>query len=443
MRRLVAAITRRSSKSDAGNTTDSTQDLQHPKSSFFRSLSRKVSSRPVNQDADSAADPRSKRHPIPPVNTLTTQPNQAPSSSSSSSGGPHTPDDDASSFLRTVLHKGRNEPWFPPSPQAVDNPSVPPHSASQASHPPPSFLALPVLPPLRLSQDDTEDDDSDLESSESEPSQLQPPPIPRPSLLHSHPLQLLSPVAYFHALTTSALQPPFSPPPLLDLPNLPLFPRSSNPTRSLVHNESLLSSMFKQRLSRRTLPPVSPDAQIALSPLGPHKPAPHPRPSLFLDDTALKDYSTVNVPSQGLKLWLNRPCFEDRLDVFLPDDPTGFVIQMPVSASTLGVAALEFTEPLELLAGLYDPQEDVPQIPVASPTLISPLSLSPSVSQPSPSLSPPSPQPQCKFPASISSRLTQLTSLLATLPFSYIPSHQPATVLQDCGALATAYGNVL
>jgi hypothetical protein len=56
--------------------------------------------------------------------------------------------------------------------------------------------------------------------------------------------------------------------------------------------------------------------------------------------------------SPGLRRWISRPCFEDRFSVFLPSDDG--VRQSPVT-STLAVAALEYSDSLDILA---DPDFD-------------------------------------------------------------------------------------
>ncbi|KAJ3473567.1 hypothetical protein NLI96_g12938 [Meripilus lineatus] len=194
--------------------------------------------------------------------------------------------------------------------------------------------------------------------------------------------------------------------------------------------ETLRSLMLKKKLFRKVQGQglLSPVEELALAAYGPHRPAPPKRPSLHLDDIAIKDHKAVGLPSQGLKLWVNRPCFEDRMAVFLPDQDTGVIKPMRISGSGFGVAALEYSESLEILAGIYDPQDDLLMMRttlVASPAPISPVSLSPSGSQhssspPSPSAASPSPPPPSLPPV-------QLPGPVVT-PVSK-PLQQPSTAM--------------
>jgi hypothetical protein len=90
---------------------------------------------------------------------------------------------------------------------------------------------------------------------------------PRPPLHLRSPSPLpVSPHKSLHSLTTSALSPTFSAPPLLHLPNVPLFPRSANSISSLPHQETMASTLHRtqilRRLARRDLT-VSEERSIA------------------------------------------------------------------------------------------------------------------------------------------------------------------------------------
>lgn len=68
---------------------------------------------------------------------------------------------------------------------------------------------------------------------------------------------------------------------------------------------------------------------------------------------------SVSLHSSGLENWVSRPCFEDRLQLWTRSD-SGEIIRTRIPGSHFGVAALEFSESLELLAGtLPESDEDV------------------------------------------------------------------------------------
>ncbi|TFY55322.1 hypothetical protein EVJ58_g8318 [Rhodofomes roseus] len=174
------------------------------------------------------------------------------------------------------------------------------------------------------------------------------------------PARPLSAVDYTKALANNGLSHPFSPPPLLHIANSPLFPRSCN-THSQVSSlvtGSLRTQLFQKRVMARLSHPSRADEQTLQRFAGKYQPQPK-GPHLHLDDNAVS--GRVCARSEGLRRWVDRPCFEDRLAVYRPaeqgeecePDMEGIVC-VPVSGTILGVAALEFSEHLENLAGLYD-----------------------------------------------------------------------------------------
>jgi len=82
-----------------------------------------------------------------------------------------------------------------------------------------------------------------------------------------------------------------------------------------------------------------------------------PTKSQFLlskfDDGPACNIKRVSNISQGLKRWVSRPCFEDRVSVYTlgPSGRSDDIIVHSVSGGTLGVAALEISQAIELLAG--------------------------------------------------------------------------------------------
>lgn len=355
MRRLAAIFTpKRSSKSEASDVTPSeSQHSQHnahtnksklkARGSFLRSLSRTGTS-----DSAPHAEP-----PLPQVNT------GAYSSASSSSGGPHTPDDDRASLFR---NKSGNS-WLPnPWPTDARSPNEPYPTKPKDRLPIGQHEAIltvrdPSLP--RHSRDDTDEDTSSEESSESE----------GPALLST----IMSPIDYLRTLTVNATQPPFSPPPLLHIPGCPVFPRSCNSSHALQRDETLHSSMLKRRLLHRLEQGKlsRSDEHFLRSFANRRRPPPEKRSSLGLDDTALKERDRLTMYSQGLKHWIERPCFEERLVLYMPSSETGEIVMRGIVGTNLGVAELEFSEGIEALAGLYEPFDPPPAdaaIPIHSPS---------------------------------------------------------------------------
>jgi hypothetical protein len=62
--------------------------------------------------------------------------------------------------------------------------------------------------------------------------------------------------------------------------------------------------------------------------------------------------------SEGLGNWVARPCYEDRVLVWTRQEPSGQIVTTGISGSQFGVAALEFSEPLQIMAGLLSDVDD-------------------------------------------------------------------------------------
>lgn len=400
MRRLAAIFApKRSSKSEASDAAPSeSQYSQHTvhttksklkaRGSFLRSLSR----------GTSTGSPSQPEPPIPPVRTGT----GAYSSASSSSGGPHTPDDDRASLFR---NKSGNSylpnPWpvdLPPSNEPYTVNSLNPrdrHSIKQSQ---------PMLSPRnpsapRHSHSDTDEDTSSEESSESE----------APALLTT----IMSPIDYLRTLTVNASEPPFSPPPLLHIPGCPVFPRSCNLSHALQRDETLHSDMLKRRLLHRLERGhlSRSDEQLIKSLTNRQGPPPRKRPSLGLDDTALDARHRLAKYSQGLKHWISRPCFEERLVLYMPTQ-SGEVVMRGIVGTNLGVAELEFSEGIEALAGLYEPFDLLPADAALSIHSASPTNATP-------------PLPPLSMSSSSSTVSSMLPSPAATSPPALSPATSP------------------
>lgn len=138
--------------------------------------------------------------------------------------------------------------------------------------------------------------------------------------------------------------------------------------------------MHRKRLLARLDVTTENAAERALSPFSqrPGVPAKSKRLSLVLDDIAIPKGHRVGPFSQGLRRWSERPCFEDRVIVYLPSEDAEYSVRYERVSSSYAVEALGFSEELELLGALDEVQV---QDAVFSPPLASPvpeLSLTPS-----------------------------------------------------------------
>ena len=243
-------------------------------------------------------------------------------------------------------------------------------------------------------QDDFVSDESDILSNP-------------PSSLPTSPTQAR---LNFHQLVENSLVPSPSPSPFIQYPDAPFsFPRSSNPAKNLPREGSMLSAMLKTRLLRRiqdSSRSFSRTEQQCIAPLGARhiSPSTPSSSSVPFDEPAPWDKTSIFTSSPGLHRWRSRLCFEDRYNVFVPTQEGGILCQR-VTGTTLAVAALEYSDAVDAMAG-YD--DDVAPLPLIVTSFAPEVSLpdSPSSVQSSPS----SAQPPCK--SSTKLLLISLTYLL-------------------------------
>ncbi len=370
MRRLAAVFAaKRSYKSDAGSnasTADHPSSASSSKTKPAVAKSRSGLFRGLTRTSVKDVDAKSRKHyPMPPVSTIP----QAASSASSSSGAPTTPSDDHESVGH---HNHAKKSWLP---QFTTERLVVP-----GLNPAPSMSHLQPGPYVaQRYADDASSSSSKEESVDEGPLSPSNPASASPSL---------SPIAYFRVITTNALAQPFSPPPLLYVPNSPLYPRSCNPIRQLAPSESLRVRMHRKHLLARL--DVTDTRDLAAFSQRHGVPARSKRLSLVLDDVALKRGHQVGPSSQGLRRWAERPCFEDRVIIYLPSQDTESGLCCERVSASMAVEALGYSEELELLAALDEPQVQDPVFTVPSPTSPSlDLSLTPPMA--SVSSNPPTP----------------------------------------------------
>lgn len=338
MRRLASvfvASSRRSDKSDAppssfSSAADDTSQprLVHKKSSLrvFPSLSRKHLS--------------SIGPPSPPPLVAG---DLANSSSSSSSGSTtlRTPDDDG--LPRTPSKKGSWKSWLGGKNAAVsDHP--------EGHHSPPWQSSPNALRPPKSSSNEMDD-----ASSQSDDPYGNTDDIHTPSY---SPQQMATARANARTIIMNSLVHEPTSPPLFQSSDAISFPRSSNSSRRLRRRETLESELHKKSLLAR-LARLSPSAESQIAPLASKSVVPKPQNHRNFQDDIFPLADSVSFYSSGLENWVSRPCFEDRLQLWTRSD-SGEIIRTRIPGSHLGVAALEFSESLELLAGaLPESDEDV------------------------------------------------------------------------------------
>ncbi|KAH0839873.1 hypothetical protein J3R83DRAFT_824 [Lanmaoa asiatica] len=335
MRRLASvfvASSRRSDKSDTPSSTSTstsandTSRLVQKKSRVFPSLSRKHLS-------------STNTSPLPPLVAS----DLVNSSSSSSSGSTtlRTPDDDG--LPRIPSKKGSWKSWLGGKNAAVkDHP--------EEHHPPPWQSSQNVLRPPKPGSTKTDDASSQSDDLYGNPDDIH---IP-----YYSPQQMATARANARTMIMNSLVHEPTSPPLFQLSDSISFPRSCHNSRRLRRRETLESELHKKSLLNR-LAHLSPSAESSIASLASKPMYPKPKIHQNFQDDAFPPADSVSFYSRGLENWVARPCFEDRLQLWTRSD-SGEIVRTRIPGSHLGVAALEFSESLELLAGtLLESDEDV------------------------------------------------------------------------------------
>jgi len=348
MRRIASALsTRRQDKPEAQHPPD---DRQSRPSSTTSPPTRKSSRRFFGTIARITV---STERP-----TQLSEPAHSSSASSTGSVSLRTPEDDRTGHLAPPGgrsgYKKAWVPWLTPKKSAQPRPSsIWSDSLSPVPSPPTHPAPSRIIPDQQTDSDDEDTSEESSSSSESG-SPLRPPLTAAKSDLN----RPLAPIAFLQAFTTSNISPPFSPPPLLHYPNVPVFPRSSNYSRSLPFRGSMESVMHRNillaRLQRGHLTPAD---QRVLATVGSRASSAAERQALTQPEEGERyDLRHVRPSSLGLKQWITRPYFEERFVVWVPDE-AGTVVWTTVKGSGFGVWALEVSDTLELLAGPTDVED--------------------------------------------------------------------------------------
>lgn len=369
MRRIASVLASRRADKDKQSKDDPSSSAARPQSSARPQPARKASR--LLAAVSRSRITVSTEQPVPPLDQGLS------SSSSCGSNSIQTPDDDRASpilppdpaTLTPVSRKGWN-PWA----NAKKAPTAPPSSLPPSSFP--SSRLTPLAPNNRSPREahhDTDDDatsDSSSESDEAAPSNHKPP------VTHDH---ALSPIEHLTFLTSTGLVPPFSPCPLQHVRGQPLFPRSCNPSRSVLFRGSLESTMHRSRLLRRlerdsSSGSLSKSDRRMLASFGPRlspspkRTLPQPDEGAFPDVAALDPSGT----SRGLRAWLARGYFEERTVAWKPSADGSSVAYSPVTGSGFGVWALDVSRALEEMAGAEDLEDGDWPLPVPVPSKSSP-----------------------------------------------------------------------
>ncbi|KAF8195801.1 hypothetical protein K438DRAFT_785004 [Mycena galopus ATCC 62051] len=318
----------------------------------------------------------------PPVPSLTSE---LGSSASSNGSALHTPNDDLV-LTRTATRSkswtawlGKKSGTIKRRPPDQDTPldqgwvdPVPDRRMKQPTlilHAPPTPKSLPQPPKVDIHIDSDEDASSlgsdDAEAASHSAPALHPPITPTSVAQSRKNLEILIQNSLVPPLATST---PFS-----HLPGLPMYPRSSNPPQSLPARQTMQSVMHRSLLLRRLQPDVSTlsvaqqQLDRSILPLAsrpPPTPVDPPPPLQWFNDRALPAAMTLSPSSSGLRRWMARPCFEERIAVWVPLN--GVVACQPVTGSSCAVADLEYSAALDAMIGFgLAPVEEEASSPVA------------------------------------------------------------------------------
>ncbi|KAH9965922.1 hypothetical protein BC827DRAFT_780159 [Russula dissimulans] len=323
--------------------------------------------RPDKPEGQHSPDDQPSR-PAPPPSRKSSrrffEPAHSSSASSAGSVSLRTPEDDRTGHSAPPGGRSATKkswvPWMTPKksdlqPQPQRPSSVWSDSLSPVPSPPTLAAPSKIIPDQQTESD--EDTSEESSSSESD-SPLRPPLAAAESDVVIRPL---TPIAFLQAFTASNISPPFSSPPLLHYPNVPIFPRSSNHSRSLHFRGSMESVMHRNRLlGRLQRGHLTPADQRILATVGSRPPSAAERRALTQSEEGERyDLRHVRPSSLGLRQWITRPYFEERFVVWAPDD-AGTVVWTTVKGSGFGVWALEVSDTLELLAGPTDVENPLP-----------------------------------------------------------------------------------
>ncbi|KAJ7904603.1 hypothetical protein B0H14DRAFT_2663619 [Mycena olivaceomarginata] len=239
-------------------------------------------------------------------------------------------------------------------------------------HAPPTPKSQPKPPVLDVDIDSDEDasasgSDDDDESVPRLAPALHPPITPT-SVAQSR--KNLETLIHNSLVPPLALSTPFS-----HIAGTPMYPRSSNPPHSLPARPTMQTAMHRSLLLRRLQQPgvsalsVAQQLDRSILPFASRKsPTPVDPPSLpWFNDRVLPAAMRLSPSSPGLRRWMARPCFEERIAVWVPLN--GVVTCQPVTGSSCAVAELEYSAALDAMIGFPLPpvEEEAPSHVAVAP----------------------------------------------------------------------------
>lgn len=376
----------------------------------------------TNQIFSSPRSP-SSTFSTPPLSTASDPPHSSASSSGSTTASIQTPDDEAHPVFPSTAVKSSWKSWIGGKRLSYSRHADRKGKERNRDLPQwePSITPSLQLPPLgnRATKRVVAADESLIPSASdsiSFPDQVPvihrtppSPPLARKNLV---------------VLTKNSLAPPLPISPFVQHSLGPIYPRSSNQPRVLPRRLPMIAVMMKKRLLTRLedssfILPSSEESFLHFFNSRPTSSEVSFQKTLTFDTSYPERTTRIFRSSPGLRRWISRPCFEDRYVVFAPEGND--VKCRTISGSSLAIAALEYSEYLDVLV---DPEFDqTPQqethldAPWSSPAELSP---SASVSEP-PLLTAPT-HTRNSYTATPSPLRNEHNSLVATKEF--IPSEE-------------------
>ncbi|KAJ7638902.1 hypothetical protein FB45DRAFT_904218 [Roridomyces roridus] len=332
----------------------------------FASVFRKKDKDPAKAELKRANTALPAVPPVLPVLSSGSEPASSASSngSASLSLSLQTPDDEHD--ISGTLSKGARWPsWLGKKSGTIKRgrPGEEPWVAEWRPSEPPPILnppPRPQQPKVVVDSDDDDDDDaSSLDAVDDEQEDL---PITPAS-----PAQARKNV---EILTRNSLVRPPESSPFAQHPATPVYPRSVNAPRSLSVRLSMETEMHKTLLLRRIHQSALDDPSILpfASRTTPTPADPHP-PTPWHNDRFPAAKMRISLSSSGLRRWMARPCFEERINVWVPVNDA--LSAQPVAGSSFAVAELEYSATLEALAG-STPLPAKEEQPAAAPAALAP-----------------------------------------------------------------------
>ncbi|KAJ7781147.1 hypothetical protein B0H16DRAFT_1877924 [Mycena metata] len=330
--------------------------------------------------------------PTPVLSSAGSEPASSASSNGSASLSIPTPDDPHTLARTPTKSKSwtswlgkksgtikRGRPADPRGP-SVDQLWVESGPDWRPTQPPPILHAPPVpapksQPPVLTVDIDSDEDASSSGSDDDDSVSLLPPALSPPIT----PTSVAQSRKNLEILIQNSLVPPLVPSPFSHLPGAPVYPRSSNPPRSLSARPSIQSAMHKTLLLRRlhhtdaSSLTAAQELSRSISPFAsrpPPIPVAPPSSLPWFNDRALTAEMRLSPSSPGLRRWMSRPCFEERFTVWVPLN--GVITAQPVQGSSLAVAELEYSAALDAMIGFGLPPVEEDPSPVPPPPVPTP-----------------------------------------------------------------------